>query len=252
MQIADRWFEKKRIDDRITLLWELHVCPLARCNMWHVRGRDRDLLVDAGMGISNLKEAMAELLNKPLIAVATHTHFDHIGSLHEFEHRLVHPLEAENLRNPDDFPILCSNHWPKEMRDGFGGQGYEIPDILVDAYPYEGFDPIAFRNEPTEPTRLIGEGDIVDLGNSAFKVLHLPGHSPGSIGLWEKSSGTLFSGDAIYDGPLLDEIEGADKMAYAATMERLKQMPVNIVHGGHDSSFGKSRLHELIDQYLQP
>ncbi len=250
MRIADRWFEKKRIDDRITLLWEPHVARLDQCNMWHIRGRDADLLVDAGMGISSLKEAMAELLDKPLIAVATHSHTDHVGSLHEFDHRLVHPLEAEQLNQPDEFPALCSCHWPKGLRDAIERQGYEVPDILVDAYPYEGFDPLAFRTQKTEPTRLIDEGDVLDLGNCAFEVLHLPGHSPGSIGLWEESTGTLFSGDAIYDGPLLDDIEGADKCAYAATMERLRQLPVCVVHGGHDPSFGKQRLHTLIDQYL--
>ena len=47
---------------------------------------------------------------------------------------------------------------------------------------------------------------MVDIGNRHFEVLHLPGHSPGSIGLWEEASGTLFSGDAVYDGPLLDEL----------------------------------------------
>src|SRR5436309_1538339 len=48
LQIADRWFERRRIDDDITLLWEPHVVPLLRCNIWHVRGRDRDLLIDTG------------------------------------------------------------------------------------------------------------------------------------------------------------------------------------------------------------
>ena len=66
-----------------------------------------------------------------------------------------------------------------------------------------------------------------------FEVLHLPGHSPGSIGLWEARTGTLFSGDAIYDGPLLDAIPGADEDAYRITMERLRSLPVTVVHGGH-------------------
>lgn len=250
MRIADRWFDTKRIDDRITLLWEPHVARVEQCNMWHVKGRDADLLIDAGMGISSLKRAMAELLDKPVMAVATHTHMDHIGSLYEFDQRLVHPLEAEQLRHPDDYPVLCSCHWPAGMRESIEGQGYEVPDVLVDAYPYEGFDPLAFRTQKAEPTKLIDEGDVLDLGNSAFEVLHLPGHSPGSIGLWEKATGILFSGDAIYDGPLLDDIGGADKQAYARTMKRLRTLPVNVVHGGHDLSFGKKRLHELVDQYL--
>ena len=37
LPIADRWFEIKRIDDDITLLFEPHVVPLMRCNIWHVQ-----------------------------------------------------------------------------------------------------------------------------------------------------------------------------------------------------------------------
>ena len=91
---------------------------------------------------------------------------------------------------------------------------------------------------------------MIDLGDRAFEVLHLPGHSPGSIGLWEEASGVLFSGDAIYDGPLLDELQGSDVEDYAATVRRLRQLPVEVVHGGHENSFGRARLVELCDAYL--
>jgi glyoxylase-like metal-dependent hydrolase (beta-lactamase superfamily II) len=98
---------------------------------------------------------------------------------------------------------------------------------------------------------LATEGDVVDLGDRAFEVLHLPGHSPGSIGLWEAKTGTLFSGDAIYDGPLLDEVPGANAATYVATMRRLRDLPVEVVHGGHDPSFGRARLVELVDAYVR-
>ena len=80
VHIADHWFKLRRIDDDITLLWEPHVVPLMRCNIWHVRGRDRDLFIDTGMGICSLREAANTLLDKPVTAVATHVHADHIGN----------------------------------------------------------------------------------------------------------------------------------------------------------------------------
>jgi glyoxylase-like metal-dependent hydrolase (beta-lactamase superfamily II) len=88
LPIADRWFERKRIDDEITLLWEPHVDPLVRCNIWHVRGRDRDALIDSGLGVASLKAAADDLFERDVVAVATHIHYDHVGSLHEFEHRI--------------------------------------------------------------------------------------------------------------------------------------------------------------------
>src|SRR5690606_34303663 len=100
LPIADRWFERNRIDDDITLLWEPHVSSLMRCNIWHVRGRDYDLMVDTGMGIMSLAEAARDLLGKKVKAVATHGHADHIGSHHEFEETIAHRLEADWLSNP--------------------------------------------------------------------------------------------------------------------------------------------------------
>jgi glyoxylase-like metal-dependent hydrolase (beta-lactamase superfamily II) len=97
---------------------------------------------------------------------------------------------------------------------------------------------------------VLDDGDGVDLGDRAFEVLHLPGHSPGSIGLWEEATGTLFSGDAVYDGPLLDQLDGSDVDAYLSTMRRLRDLPVAVVHGGHEPSFGRERLVELCDAYL--
>jgi glyoxylase-like metal-dependent hydrolase (beta-lactamase superfamily II) len=84
-----------------------------------------------------------------------------------------------------------------------------------------------------------------------FSALHLPGHSPGSIGLYDERDGVLFSGDAVYDGELIDDLEHSNVDSYVATMERLAKLPVSIVHAGHYDSFDQSRLHRLIDQYLQ-
>jgi glyoxylase-like metal-dependent hydrolase (beta-lactamase superfamily II) len=99
-------------------------------------------------------------------------------------------------------------------------------------------------------TRLVDEGDFVDIGNRQFEVLHLPGHTPGSIGLWESHTGILFSGDAIYDGPLLDELDESDIGDYCQTMERLLELPVTVVHAGHDPSFGRARLQQIATDYL--
>ena len=250
MIIADKWFEIEKIDDRITHIYEPHVCRFAQCNIWHYRGRDRDLIVDFGMGIGDLRQALEDILQKPVIAVATHSHLDHVGSLHQFEHRCIHQLEHEALKAGIDFPALCGDQWPPELRDAIQGQGYDIPDLLINALPCENFDYQGFRTPTCTATQFLDEGDIVDLGDSAFEVLHLPGHSPGSIGLWDSRSGTLFSGDTVYDGPLLDETPDADIALYLQSMKRLQQLPVNVVHAGHDPSFGREKLRELCGQYI--
>jgi glyoxylase-like metal-dependent hydrolase (beta-lactamase superfamily II) len=128
--------------------------------------------------------------------------------------------------------------------------GYPIEGDLITALPHSGYELTDYRLRPAAVGVVVEEGDEVDLGDRHFEILHLPGHSPGSIGLWEKATGTLFSGDALYDGPLLDEIEGAHIPTYIRTMERLRDLPVSVVHAGHDPSFGRARLIELVDSYL--
>lgn len=251
LPITDRWFERRAVDADLTLIWEPHVDPLLRCNIWHLRGRDVDLLVDTGLGVASLREAARDLFDKPLAAVATHAHADHMGGMHEFETRLIHACEAEAMAQGRDAYSLDLADYSPEARAGLAAVGYDISGGLLTAAPRSGFSPADYALKGAEPTRVLAEGDVVDLGDRAFEVLHLPGHSPGSIGLWEASTGTLFSGDAIYDGPLLDEIGGADILAYRRTMERLLTLPVQIVHAGHDPSFGRERLGQIARAYLE-
>lgn len=254
MRIAGRWFERRVISDEITLLWEPHVVPLMRCNIWHVRGKKRDLMIDTGMGISSLLEAAQDLLDKPVTAVATHTHTDHVGGHHEFSQCLVHRAEAAKLTDPPagDNTLSLSDFGAKyvEMLQR-AGYPCKLDEALITSLPYEGYDIHSYHVKPAPTTFVVDEGDVVDIGNRQFEVLHLPGHSPGSMGLWEQKTGTLFSGDCVYDGPLLDELSDSNIGDYIASMKKLRELPVQIVHAGHDPSFGKERLHELIDAYLK-
>lgn len=249
IRVAERWFERRRVDDDITLLIEPHTARLIQCNIWHVRGRKRDLLIDTGLGLVSLRDAARDLFEKPVIAFATHTHFDHTGGMYEFNERVVHPAEAARLANPPNRRSLVVADWTDKA--DLEKIGYRLDgELLISALPEAGFDPARFAVRPAAPTWLVEEGDVIDLGDRAFEVLHLPGHSPGSVGLWEASTGTLFSGDAIYDGPLLDHLPESNRADYVATMRRLRALPVTVVHGGHDPSFGRERMIEIAEAYL--
>lgn len=246
MRVAERWFEHRVVDDGVVRITEPHVDPFLRANLYLVRGRDRDALVDSGNGIGSLRAELADRFERPVVAVATHRHFDHVGGLHEFEDVVVHRDDAEAVASADGFASLRIEDYPPEELSG-----YEPPASLLTALPREGYELAAYRVEPVAPTRLVEEGDEIDLGDRRLVVLHLPGHTPGEIGLWEEATGILFSGDCVYEsGVLLDELPESNVADYVRSMRRLRDLPVRVVHGGHDDPFGRERLLELIDEYV--
>ena len=250
LPVANRWFERRAMADGVTAIWEPHVASFIRCNIWHVRGRDRDLIIDTGSGLSPLRTTIADLIDKPLSAVATHIHYDHVGGLHEFADRLMHQIEAPRMNPYREFHPIRAREFPKSFRAYLPPIEPGADDLLIDALPSEGWQPGDYSITPTTPTRQLTEGDVIDLGDRAFEVMHLPGQSPGSIGVWEQRSGVLFSGDAIYDGPLLDILPDSSVPDYVRTMTRLRKLPVTVVHGGHEPSFGRDRMIAIIDEYL--
>jgi glyoxylase-like metal-dependent hydrolase (beta-lactamase superfamily II) len=231
---AERWYELKKLADGVTLIHEPWIKPFYRCNMWHVQGRDRDLLFDTGLGHFPLRASIAALRERPVICVASHSHFDHIGCHHEFSTRCIHAAEADILANPRNDWTLADRYATDEMFDG-------VP---------EGWSAAAYRIKSAPATRILTDGEVIDLGDRVFEVVHTPGHSPGGIALWERKTGTLLSGDIIYDGPLIDDCYHSDLGDYETSLRRLAKLSVETVHGGHFPSFGRARLIELIDEYL--
>ncbi len=220
--------------DDVTLIHEPWIKPFFRCNMWHVRGRDHDLLFDTGLGHFSLHQHVRLVSERPLICVASHTHFDHVGCHHEFPERCVHSAEADILADPRNDWTLADRYATDDMFDR----------------PPKGWDTSSYRVQPAPAQRLLEHDDVIDLGNRHFEVIHTPGHSPGGIGQFERVSGIFLSGDVVYDGPLIDDAYHSNRENYAATMRQLHDLPVTVVHGGHFPSFGPTRFLQLIDEYL--
>jgi glyoxylase-like metal-dependent hydrolase (beta-lactamase superfamily II) len=118
---------------------------------------------------------------------------------------------------------------------------------VITALPSEGFDVAGWRTTGAELTRRLVEGDLVDLGDRAFEVLHVPGHTAGSIALWDPDARVLFTGDtAALDDPLSAE----DEDAFVASLAKLRALPVELVCAGHARPFGREELTVLIDEQL--
>ena len=243
--VAAEWFRISAVSPELTLITEPHVDELVSANVWLVRGRERDLLVDSGLGVACLRDALAPLVSgHDPVLVVTHAHLDHMGSAHEFPECWAHPAEA--VRDPPP-GSLFGPALGAEL-----GLDEALPPLLIAALPYSGYDPARYRLRPGAVTRSLLDGDVVDPGGRPLTVLHLPGHSPGSIALLDPADGTLFSGDVVYDdGALLDSIAGSDRAQYRSSLLRLRSLPIRVVRPGHGPSFGRRRLHAIIDRYLK-
>ena len=233
---AREWYSSRAHADGITQIGEQHIREFYRCNIWHVRGRERSLLLDSGLGAVSLSGAFPWLQQGSLLAVASHAHFDHIGCHHEFGERACHRAEAAILACPSREATVADRFATLEM---------------FERLPPEGFDPDAYAVLPAPVTRVLEHGDVIDLGDRHFQVLHVPGHSPGSLALWEAATGVLLAGDAVYDGLLVDDLYHSQREDYVESLRRLRELPVRVVHAGHYPSFGRERFHALIDEYLR-
>ncbi|MEA2551756.1 MAG: hypothetical protein QOE25_1525 [Actinomycetota bacterium] len=247
LPVAERWFAVEEIEAGLTLLWEPHIAEFFVSNVWHVMGSDRDLLVDTANGVGDLRgEVTPSLEGRDVIAVVTHEHFDHIGGLHAFDERLCHGADAPGIRDPSASAAFPED-WPESLAGEIRGYGYEPPQRLLTALPSPAFDESGWRTPPAEPTSLLAEGDLIDLGDRAFEVLHVPGHTSGSIALWEATTGTLFTGDAFY---VDDSLMFDDPEAGMASLRRLRDLPVRMVLGGHGPAVGPDRFVAAIDAEL--
>ena len=229
------WYRIRPLSDGVTWIDEPHIHEFYRCNIWHVRGRDRDMLVDSGMGVVPLRRWVPLVTERALDAVASHTHFDHIGAHHEFACRLCHEAEAHFLENPTRAGILADPY---------------VTDGIFTTLPPQPYLSTAYEVRAAPATRLLVDADVIDLGDRHFEVIHTPGHSPGGIALWEAASGILFSGDIVYDGPLIEDTYHADAADYHRSMTRLHDLPVRIVHGGHFPSYDGARHRAIIRAWL--
>ena len=235
------WFAATPVAPGVTCLTEPMVHEFYRANIYHLAGRDADLVVDFGCGLSPLRPALPltgkPVTGKPVIAVASHAHVDHVGGFHEFADRRGPAIEAYHFATMDEPGTLQAT-----LR--------AIPDALM-RLPAPDFDLVKWSLTPAPLTTALGEGDVIDLGDRCFTVLHLPGHSPGSMGLLDAASGLFFSGDAIYDDTIVDDLPGSDIAAYLATMDRLRRLDVSLALGGHGPPYGRTRLRAIAEDYLR-
>jgi len=208
------WFTIDQIDKNTYSISEYRHWEETHCYL--LNGSCRSLLIDTGLGICNIYDEVIKLTDKPITAVATHIHWDHIGGHKYFLDFLAHEEELNWLSG--EFPLTIE----------------QIKEMVLDrCNPPEGYDVNDYKFFQGKPTRVLKDGDEIDLGDRHIQVLHTPGHSPGHMCFWEEPLGYLFTGDLVYKDTLFAYYPSTDPEAYLTSLEKVSALPVKSVFPAH-------------------
>lgn len=180
-------------------------------------GAKRALLIDTGLGVADLAAVVRSLTKLPVLAALTHAHWDHIGGLNGFAEIAVHPAEADWLAGRFPLPLAAVKQNLLRWPCGFP----------------PGFDPARYALYSGGATRLLQDGDVLDLGGRRVTALHTPGHSPGHLCYWEAARGSLYTGDLIYAGCLDAFYPTTDPAAFRRSVARVSTLPAARLFPGH-------------------
>ncbi len=208
---SEDWFEVYRIDDDIYAIYEPG--QFEEVMSFLITGEDFALMFDTGLGIGNIRRVVDQLTDLDVVVLNSHTHYDHIGGNHLFDTIYGTDLEYTKRR------ALGS---PPEAVAGFLQEGW-----VWKPFP-QGFSKSDYQSRAFTISKIVGEGDQIDIGGRVLEILHTPGHAPDSICLIDRDNRILFTGDSFYLAPLYTHISGGNFEDYANTAARLSGLAGSI------------------------
>ncbi|HCC51889.1 MAG TPA: MBL fold hydrolase [Porphyromonadaceae bacterium] len=172
-------------------------------------------LIDPGAEARRIIAHLEKLKMIPVYIFLTHGHFDHIAALPEIVSAYNKPLVAIH---GDDARYL-------------GGDSYRVHcESFAAAVGNAAYVDALWKDMPP-PDIIFKEGDNI----GPFTIISLPGHTPGSIALWDKEAKNLFSGDTLFQaGYGRTDLPGGNEVQLIESLRRLFALDGNIkVYPGH-------------------
>ena len=209
-------------------IWQV---PLPMGHAYLARRLDGFAVVDTGVPGSGpaILDAVAQLGGQPedlRQIVLTHSHGDHMGSAADLAAATGAPVFA----GAADAPVIRGDT-PDTFRPLT-----ESERALIASFPPRpaGVEPVPLRHVPVNVE--LHEGDSLDGWTEPVEVLHVPGHTPGSIAIYLPSSRVLFSGDTVIvrDGRVMLGPFSLDRDQAIASFHRLAAEDVDtlcVPHG---------------------
>ena len=181
-----------------------------------------DTAIDAGTGLNFTR--LRDMLKIAKIGlgdikqvVNTHCHYDHVGGNGYFFNAktLVHEADADVVEKGDAELAVV------EFFDGF--------------------------LKPRKVDRRLKHGEAITTSQGELEVIHTPGHTAGSICLFDRAAGILFTGDTIFSSTIgRVDFPNSDPAAMAESLRALAALPVKQAFPGHGEPFDAATFKKVI------
>ena len=231
--------------------------PLKSVNVYILKSDGRDLIVDTGMNRPECQTVvdagLAELnvdLDKADLFI-THLHADHVGLVSHLSREsstvYFNQIEADQLASSKK-----SGGFMDRMKGFAAKAGFTDEEMKESLSQHPG---MRFHAPEHPHWTIVGEGDIVEVGQYRFRCIHTPGHSTGHLCLYDETRKVLLAGDHVlgdispnisswteHENPLGD---------YLASLDKVYGLDVELVLPGHRSVFTtfRKRVDELREHH---
>jgi len=200
-------------------------------NLYLILGEKKAMLVDTGMASGNLAGVVSGITDLSVIVVNTHGHCDHICGNYQFE--TIYAPEKD-----------------LKLMKTFSNISLRIIAILKNLAKGQGPKYSTIKRNNRKPVIPFGDGAVFDLGGRTIRAFEIPGHTRGSVLLFDEQNRLLFSGDSIQRGQMWMFLKESIPLAsYLESLKKVRDIVIksSIVFPSHTESFAGT---EVVDELI--
>lgn len=132
------WYTQVEVGSDVIRISEPHVNELVAAHFWWLRGNDRDIVIDAGLGVVALREAIPAMFERDPMVLLTHAHLDHVvGHLSSATGPPTRPRRSSWRRV---YRRACTAR-SSTTNWGIDAAGEPVPELMIDVLPGPGYLP---------------------------------------------------------------------------------------------------------------
>lgn len=194
-------------------------------NAYLLWGEKKALLIDCGLGVGNIREAVESLTSLPVEVALTHLHCDHAGGRNWFSSFAYHKKDNKGI-----FYFLASNYAARKLLK------MEAKDFKLSKKPHQA------------KRMLFDDTCVFDLGGRLIRVMNTPGHTPGSTVYLDEKEKLMFTGDEVEPWLWLQLPGSLSVESWLPNAKKILSLADQYaIYGGHDKGeLPKAELEELV------